>query len=89
MFGGTIEGNGARKLMENADAIIQEMEEHVLQATTRFAGTDEQIRHVGKTHRDLLYSLDGYFLSLRTKRFHLTPVILAKGKYFLNREISG
>jgi hypothetical protein len=58
------------------------MEEHVLQATTRFAGTDEQIRHVGKTHRDLLYCLDGYFSCLRTKRFHLTPAILAKGKKF-------
>jgi hypothetical protein len=30
MFGGTIEGNGAYKLMANADAIINEMEEHVL-----------------------------------------------------------
>jgi hypothetical protein len=49
-FGGTIEGNGARKLMENADAIINEMEEHVLNAPTRFAGTDDEIRHVGKTH---------------------------------------
>jgi hypothetical protein len=48
MFGGTIEGNGARKLMENADAIINEMKEHVLQSPTRFAGTDEQICHVGK-----------------------------------------
>jgi hypothetical protein len=59
MFGGTIEGNGARKLMENADAIINEMKEHVLQSPTRFAGTDEQICHVGKTHRSLLHCLDG------------------------------
>jgi hypothetical protein len=29
MFGGTIEGNGARKLMENCDAIINKKEEHV------------------------------------------------------------
>jgi hypothetical protein len=85
MFGGTIEGNGARKLMENADAIIQEMEQHVLEATTRFAGTDEQIRHVGSAHRHLLHSLDGYFSSLRTKRFHLTPAILQKGKEFRDR----
>jgi hypothetical protein len=35
MFGGTIKGNGARKLMENADAIINEMEEHVLECTNK------------------------------------------------------
>jgi hypothetical protein len=85
MFGNTIEGNGARKLMENADAIIQEMEQHVLQATTRFAGTDEQICHVGSAHWHLLHSLDGYFLLLRTKRFHLTPAILQKGKEFCDQ----
>jgi hypothetical protein len=88
MFGGTIEGNGARKLMESADAIINEMEEHVLQSTTRFVGTDEEIRHVGETHRHLLHSLDGYFSCLRTKRFHLTPAILAKGKGFRDRVLA-
>jgi hypothetical protein len=82
MFGGTIEGNGARKLMDNADAIIDEMEEHVLSSTTRVAGTDDEIRHVGKTHRNLLHCLGGYFSCLRTKRFHLTPDILEKGKRF-------
>jgi hypothetical protein len=61
MFGGTIEGNGARKFMESADTIINEMEEHVLQSTTRFAGTDEEICHVGETHRHLLHLLNGYF----------------------------
>jgi hypothetical protein len=88
MFGGTIEGNGARKLMENADAIINEMEEHVLEAPTRFSGTDDEIRHVGKTHGSLLHSLDGYFSCLRTKRFHLTPDIVAKGKQFRDRVLS-
>jgi hypothetical protein len=82
MFGGTIEGNGTRKLMDNADAIIDEMEDHVLQSQTRFAGTDEEIRHVGNTHRNLLHCLGGYFSCLRTKRFHLTPDILQKGKRF-------
>jgi hypothetical protein len=67
MFGGTKEGNGARKLMDNADAIITEME---------FAGTDEEIRHVADTHHNLLHSLSGYFSCLRTKRFHLTPDIV-------------
>ena len=70
MFGGTLEGNGARKLMDNADAIIGEMEEHVLQSPTRFAGTDEEIHHVGNTHRNLRHCLSGYFSCLRTKRFH-------------------
>jgi hypothetical protein len=83
MFGGTIEGNGARKLMENTDAIINKMEEHVLNAPTRFAGTNDEICHVGETHRRLLHSLDGYLFScLRTERFHLTLEIVEKGKEF-------
>jgi hypothetical protein len=72
MFGGTIGGNGAGKLMENVDATINEMEEHLLNAPTRFAGTDDEIRHVGETHQRLLHALDGYFICLWTKRFHLT-----------------
>jgi hypothetical protein len=88
MFGGTIEGNGARKLMDNADAIINEMEEHVLQSTTRFAGTNEEIRHVGETHRHLLHCLSGYFSCLRTKRFHLTPEIVQKGKRFRDQVLA-
>jgi hypothetical protein len=88
MFGGTIKGNDTCKLMENADAIINEMEEHALQSPTRFEGTDEEIQHVGKTHRNLLHCLDGFFSSLRTKRFHLTPEILDKGKQFRNRVLA-
>ena len=80
-FGGTIEGNGARTLMEKCHAIIDKIEEHVLQASTRVAvtddivvaGTDDEIRYVGKMHKHLLTSLDGYFSALRTKQFHLTP----------------
>jgi hypothetical protein len=43
MFGGTIEGNDARKLMENCNTMITEMEEYVLEAPTRIAGTDVEI----------------------------------------------
>jgi hypothetical protein len=85
MFGGTIEGNGARNLMKNWDAIINKMEEHALDAPTRFAGTDDEIRHVGKTHRNLLHLLDRYFSCLRTKQFHLTLEIVAKGKQAVPR----
>ena len=44
-FGGTIEGNGARVLMEKCVTIIDEMVEFVLQApaATRVAGTDEEV----------------------------------------------
>jgi hypothetical protein len=42
MFGGTIEGNGARMLMQKCVAIIDEMVEEVLQATTRVARTDDK-----------------------------------------------
>jgi hypothetical protein len=84
-FGGTIEGNGARILMEKCIEIIDEMEEYVLQAPTRVAGTDDEIRDVGEMHRHLLLSLDGYFSCLRTKRFHLTPAIAEKTKQFRDR----
>jgi hypothetical protein len=53
--------------MENCDTIITEMEESVLGAPTRIAGTDAEIRHVGKTHYDLLTCLDGFFSFLRKK----------------------
>jgi hypothetical protein len=82
MFDQTIEGNGARKLVENCDAICNEIEDHVLQAPTRIAGTDEEIWHVGETHWHVLHSLDGYFSSLCTKRFHLTSEILEKAKQY-------
>jgi hypothetical protein len=72
MFGQPIEGDGDHKLMENCEAICNEMEEHVVKASTRVAGTGEEIRHVGEMLRHLLHSLDGYFSSLRTKIFHLT-----------------
>jgi hypothetical protein len=84
-FGGTIEGNGSRTWMERGGEVISEMEEHVLQSPTRMAGTDEEIRHVGETHRQLLLCLDGYFSCLRTKRFHLTPEISQKTKQFRDR----
>jgi hypothetical protein len=85
-FGGTIEGNGARILMEKCVSIINEIEEHVLlQGESRLGGTDDEIRHVGEMHRHLLLSLDGYFSSLRTKRFHLTPEILQKGREYRDR----
>jgi hypothetical protein len=71
--------------MERGGEVISEMEEYVLQLPTRIAGTDEEIRHVGETHRQLLLCLDGYFSSLRTKRFHLTPEISEKTKQFRDR----
>jgi hypothetical protein len=61
------------------------MEEHVLQAPTRFAETDDEICHVGKTHWHLLHCLDGYFSLLRTQWFHLTPEFVEKGKQFHDR----
>jgi hypothetical protein len=84
-FGGTIEGNGARTLMEKCVPIINEMMEFVLQAPTRVVGTDDEIRHVGNMHRHLLLSLDGFLSGLRTKRFHLTPGIIDKTKRYRDR----
>ena len=87
-FGGTIEGNGSRILMARSNAIINEMEEHVLEVPTRTAGTDAEIRHVCRAHRQLLTALDGYFSCLRTKRFHLTPEILENGKLYRDRVLA-
>jgi hypothetical protein len=92
-FGGTIEGNGARTLMEKCHAIIDKIEEHVLRAPARVAvtadlvvaGTDDEIRHVGKMHKHLLTSLDGYSSALPTKRFHVTPEILETAKLYCDR----
>jgi hypothetical protein len=50
MFGGTIEGNGTQILMAECVTITNEMDEEVLQAPTRVAGTDDKIRHVGEMH---------------------------------------
>jgi hypothetical protein len=87
-FGGTIEGNGTQKLSENCDAIVDEMEEYVLQVTARIAGMDEEIRHVGEMHCRLLHSLDGYFSSLLIKQFHLTREILEQGKWYCDRVLA-
>jgi hypothetical protein len=87
-FGGTIEGNGCRILMEKCIPIIDEMEAYVLGAPTRVAGTDDEIREVGMMHKHLLTSLDGYFSALRTKRFHLTPEISEKGKLYRDRVLA-
>jgi hypothetical protein len=88
MFGGTMEGNGARILMEKCVSIIDDMEAHVMQAPSRVAGMDAKIHHVGNMHHDLLLSLDGYFSCLRTKRFHLTPEISEKTKQYRDRWLS-
>jgi hypothetical protein len=45
MFGQTIKGNGARKLMANAPAIINKIEEHVLDAPTNFAMLAKPIKN--------------------------------------------
>jgi hypothetical protein len=71
--------------MEKGALIIEEMVEHVLQAPTRFVGTDAEIRCVGEMHVHLLLSLDGFFSGLRTKRFHLTPNILERTKQHRDR----
>jgi hypothetical protein len=88
-FGGTIEGNGARTLMEKCGAIINKVEEHVLQAATRVAGTDGEIRHVGMMHKHLLVTLlDGFFSALQTKQFHVMPEIVERAKLYRNRALA-
>jgi hypothetical protein len=70
-----------KPLREKCVAIINKMEDHVLQAPTRVVGSDDEIKHVGMMYTHLLTSLDEYFSCLRTKRFHLAPKILEKGKH--------
>ncbi len=88
IFGGTIEGNDACKLMENCDAIIDKMEDYVLQAPTRIAGMDGKNWHVGETYQHLLYSLDGYLSSLQIKWFHLAAKILDKARQYHNQVLA-
>ena len=59
-----------------------------MKSSSRFAGTDAEIRHVGEMHVHLLLSLDGFFSCLRTKRFHLTPNILERTKQHRDRFVA-
>jgi hypothetical protein len=86
-FGGDLEGNGVRRLMAEANAIIDEIEGVVLEMD-RVAGTDDEIRDVCEKHRQLFLCWDGYFSGLRTKRFHLTDDITQKTKQYLAKSIS-
>ncbi len=86
-FGGALAGNGCQTLMANTDSIMKDIGEYVFQLPVeqRMVGTLEQIQAVCELHRQLLLSLDGYFSGLRTKRFHLTPAIIAKRIQFRDR----
>jgi hypothetical protein len=87
-FGGTIEGNGSRTLMEKCHAIIDKMEEHVLRVPTRVTGTDDEIQHVGMMYKHLLTFLDGCFSALQTKQFHMMPVILEMAKLYRDQVLA-
>jgi hypothetical protein len=85
-FGGKIDGNDSRRLMANADTIIQEVMEFVLASESKVEGmSDELIRQVSEAHKCYLQAFDGYLSGILTKRFHLTDEIAAKTRQYRDK----
>jgi hypothetical protein len=87
-FGGAHTGNGCRKLMAKADAIMKEIGHYVylLPIEQCLVGTQDAIQAaVCEYHRQLLLCLDRYFSGLRTKRYHLTNEITMNTILYRNR----
>jgi hypothetical protein len=89
-FGGALAGNGCRKLMAEADAIMKKIGDNVFQLPVqqRLVGTQDDIQAVCEHHQQLLLSFDGYFSELRTKRYHQTDKITMNNVLFRNRSLA-
>jgi hypothetical protein len=88
MFGGAIQGNGCRKLMEHATSILFAIREHVLNSPSRIVGIpDEDIRRCCAAHVAALHSLDGFLACMHVKRFHLTEEVSEDGKKYRDKFI--
>ena len=86
-FGGDIEGNGCRKLMENSISIVAEIKEYIKnQSTTTIKyATNEEIFELCDYHAQLLLCVDGYISCMKVKRFHLTDEIVNKRKQYAKK----
>jgi hypothetical protein len=86
MFGGAIDGNACRRLMGNAESIVDSIQEFVLQHESRVQGiSDESIVNVCNAYKAYFQALDGYLSGLSTKRFHLTPEIAERTQMFCKK----
>ena len=78
-FGGDLQGNACRRLMQNANVIVEEVKAFMTMpetAATRVVGSDDDIRERCDLYAKLLTAFDGCISGLRTKRFHVTEDIV-------------
>ena len=87
-FGGDLQGNACRKLMEKASLIVEEVKIFMLMpetAVTWVVGTDDEIRERCNLYGKLLIAFDGCISGLRTKRFRVTYSIVAKTEAYVKK----
>lgn len=82
VFGGDIDGNACRRLMENASSIVDDIESYVHGLTTQKCASQEEIHEVCEYHKQLFFCMDGYLSAMRVKRFHLTDRVIVERKQF-------
>ena len=87
-FGGDLQGNAVRKLMGKASTIIEEVKKFMLLQETlesRQIGTAEQIVERCNMYGRLLTAFDACISGLRTKRFHVTDLIVEQTEAYVKQ----
>ena len=87
-FGGDIQGNACRKLMEKAGAIVDEVKQYMTlpeTAATRVVGTEQEILDRCDLYSNLLTAFDGCISGLRTKRYHVTDEIVDQTERYVKK----
>ena len=87
-FGGDLQGNACRKLMEKATTIVDEVKNYMTlpeTAATRVVGTDQEIRERCELYANLLTAFDGCISGLRTKRFRVTDAIVDQTERYVRK----
>ena len=79
--GGDLVGNACRKLMSEANGIVDEVRNLVMQKR-RVRGSDKQIDEICCRTKQVLLVLDGFISCMKTKRGHVTDeIIYNAGRY--------
>ena len=87
-FGGDLQGNACRKLMEKANMIIEEVKEYMTlpeTSATRVFGTEQDIQERCDLYASLLTAFDGCISGLRTKRFHVTDEVVDQTERYVKK----
>ena len=87
-FGGDLQGNACRKLMEKAATIVDEVKEYMKlpeTVATRAFGTEKDIQDRCHLYANLLTAFDGCISGLRTKRFHVTDVVVEQTDRYVKK----